>query len=625
MSPTLGQLTQSSSQAVALPQEALEKLLYRPDMAAWIFFRIEMDAFQSAFLKELWFTPEVEISAGFGSGKTRVVGWVFLNLSAVLLPDTVCMAIYQHFQAGKDNFWDNYDDPDLMTPLFRSQLGGFDFGGESQNTKASNRQPGNWKVFFKNRSIVSMPAPDHVRKARGLAGQDINRMLIDEHNKVAESEGGLSSVTLQLPGRVRRHSFNKDHPVWCNKLVRTSTAELGNHPAYPIHQNIERQVRRGNPSFGYMTGSYKDYSNLPSRTGRTFRQEYRDDKKIRAMSMNLSEEKKLAEMFGIWSGASVDWYSRDALDACQNLGMSRNLIPVLGRATDATGARALYFAGVDTARSAKIKSDDGAIVILRAVCRTEHDSDNEADYQVDAVHAVRFKDTDAEEWSGAIHALHEDFGFTFILIDQGGGGGDYISPQLGKERQVVRGVEKKCVPIVSRSEPAIHAHFILLTFLRTEDGMKKLWPDLAHARGDDVLKDRANTELKTAVDRAVIGLPMEHDDREKNCPETMKTWLPEQVAASKLLTYTKRQCLNYTALLAPDGQSWLMSSNGAKKFVCKGKDDFHDAFRNAYVAFRLWLLERDTGWQLRKGQRSLCGKPWKGVRAGGAVMGRWGG
>jgi hypothetical protein len=46
----------------------------------------------------------------------------------------------------------------------------------------------------------------------------------------------------------------------------------------------------------------------------------------------------------------------------------------------------------------------------------------------------------------------------------------------------------------------IVAHHILYLLLRTDDGVRELWPELANARGSDVLKYFANGALRTGLE-----------------------------------------------------------------------------------------------------------------------------
>jgi len=52
--------------------------------------------------------------------------------------------------------------------------------------------------------------------------------------------------------------------------------------------------------------------------------------------------------------------------------------------------------------------------------------------------------------------------------------------------------------------------------------------------------------------------------------------------------------------------NWKLTKNNARKFFSTDKDDFHDAGRNAYVAFRIWLLDCDAGWSVNERDAALC-------------------
>jgi len=221
-----------------ITQTLLEDLLWDPVMAAWVFFKIKLDAFQAVRLRIYWLTPDVEDHSGFTSGKT-IVDWVWCNLSAVLLYDCHIGAIFQTFQIGKDNFWQYYKE--FSTPLFRAQLGLME---EEVRDKSQFKEPGCWKQHFKNKSLVAMPAPGFLQEARNLAGWRVNRLLIDEWTKIMMSAGGAEGIQKQLLGRVTRPCYNANHPVWCNKVVRSATAELGNHPGFRVHREYEREEEK---------------------------------------------------------------------------------------------------------------------------------------------------------------------------------------------------------------------------------------------------------------------------------------------------------------------------------------------------------------------------------------------
>jgi hypothetical protein len=87
---------------------------------------------------------------------------------------------------------------------------------------------------------------------------------------------------------------------WCNKVVRSATAELGNHPGFRVHREYEREVKRGNPDYWTFGFSYKNYSNLRCHTGKRFKEQYRDEKRLRTLKLSNTPEKFHAEGLGLW-------------------------------------------------------------------------------------------------------------------------------------------------------------------------------------------------------------------------------------------------------------------------------------------------------------------------------------
>lgn len=578
----------------------LEDLLWDPVMAAWVFFKIKLDAFQRVRLKIYWFTPDVEDHSGFTSGKT-LVDWIFANLSAVLEYDCHVGVIFQTFQIGKDNFWQYYRQ--FTTPLFRAQLG--QFAEEQISDKSQFKEPGCWKQHFKNKSLVAMPAPGFLQEARNLAGWRVNRLIIDEWTKIMASAGGEEGITKQLLGRVTRACFNQHHPVRCNKIIRSATPELGAHPANRVVDEFEREMKRGNPDYFSFGFSFKDYSNLRCHTGKTFKEEYRDEKRLRTLKLSNAPEKYRAEGLGKRQKFSKDWYTQEMIDAAHELGKQRKLDPVLNRLMDPFGSveNCNYFLGIDPAPAQGQRSDAGALVALRARPLVSEPSQYETDWALDYVWAMKVAGRDIEWWSGHIHEKQQDFGFAVIVLDVGsGGGGIWMVPELRKDRQTISGTKVSVVPIVPRHTAAIEGQMVLVSLTRGDEDIKKLWPELKHAQGDDVLRAAANTLFQTALAKGFLALPVKHHERD---PKELIGWPPERVWASKLLTATGMQITKVKAETDEKGD-WKLTRNNVQKFFALGKDDFHDAARNAYIAFRIWLIESDLGFTCNKEDEGLC-------------------
>lgn len=598
-----------------------DDLLYDPVKAAWIFFGIELDAFQAAALRLQWFSYETEDHSGFGTSKT-LRGWILCNLSGVLIPDCVMGVIMQNMQSAKDNFWKYYDsDPRYMTPLFRAQLGKFKIE-QGTRDKTASRDPGTWKRFFKSGARLEMPAPDHVRDGEKLGSWEVNRMLIDESNKVRAMG---QAVAKQLTGRVRLQPFNRDHPVWQNKIWELGTAETVDRPGYTIYARNQKEIAKGEPTIYTFGFCYKDFSTLKIRhgrnKGRTFRESIPDWKTIAKLKRELSPEDWLGEGLGCWSLNVKRWYSDEAIMSAQAAGRVRKLEPYLSRMLDPLGEKAWYFLGVDPARSKKTANDDGAIYVLRATPRADNPGSHEADYYIDPVYAEKVKNYGGVEWAGLIQGLEQDYGFAMIVIDLGGGG-DFIEPELRKTRAKIEGVEMDVTPIVTPLDSAVDVCKPILHFiLRRDPGVAKLWPTLANARGSDVLKFMANGALRTALEKGFVTMMPPHHERSR---DEIETWLPKKVWASVLLSQTTKKQLEAYGVEMKDNGEWKTTANGVPIFKSKIRDDFHDAKRNAWLAVKLWLMDRELDMHLASNRRQLCAGWTKGSRSPRAALG-WGG
>lgn len=576
-----------------ITQTMLEELLYDPVMAVWVFFGVKLDAFQGVRTRLAWFTPNFEDSSGFSSAKT-VAGWLIGNLRPVLMPEHTTMVIYPTFGAGKKNFWRYYNMPSFSTPLWRAQLGKVDMEGD-EDGKANSKAPEAWTQHFKNGSQVVMPAPNLVNESRSLAGLRTNTLFMDEINKVYATAGGPEGVA-QILGRNTAASFNKNHPIWCNHIFTCSTAELSDHPGVKRHKANEKEIKKGNPDYAQASFSYKDYSNLKCETGmgaKSFKDKFRDDKSIKTLKGELSPEKQLAEIFGVWSGHSKGWYTQEMVEACRNLGRERRLVPEIIRLPQPDGAEVVYSFGVDSAPAQNSKNDDGALVTHRAILRPGLAGDVESDWQQDFVYGRRLRNTDVDGWSGKIHEKHQDFGFEIIVLDHGGGG-QWITPKLKQNIQYIHGQWKSARPIVDRHTSDIEGQPLYILFVRGEEdfkGVEGLFPEqLRHARGDNVLKELANTEFRTAIEKGFIGLPIEHNARPK---EELANWPAEKIWASKCLTALGDQLVKYKVATDENG-NWVLK-NGSRFFFSEDRDDFHDAARNAYLGFRVYLKSRASG------------------------------
>src|SRR6266436_2700650 len=102
-------------------QSHLEAFLLDPVLAAYAIMGAELDVFQQARLRFLWWTPVTVDSSGVSTGKTRD-NFIFTNLRCILLHDHICGVYFPNFQTAKDEFWPYFERFMETAPVFRAQF-----------------------------------------------------------------------------------------------------------------------------------------------------------------------------------------------------------------------------------------------------------------------------------------------------------------------------------------------------------------------------------------------------------------------------------------------------------------------------------------------------------------------
>lgn len=329
------------------------------------------------------------------------------------------------------------------------------------------------------------------------------------------------------------------------------------------------------------------------------------------MKNSLSDDAFMAEGLGLYRKQSQGWYTEAMVRACRELGKSRRLAPILGSHQCpyvAAKREVHFFLGVDPAPAQGKKSDDGSMVGVRAVLLPGRSGDMTSDWQKDFVYARRLRNKDADDWAGIIHEKHADFGFDGIGIDLGGGG-QWIGPALQRTRQKINGDWVTTKPILPLRTNAMEGQPLYFLLSRGEDVLKEeggLWhEELRNARGDDVLKDLANTLFQQQVQKCQVAFPAPEAEWNR---EEIKDWPEERLWALKMLEQVGWQLTKMRVATNPDG-TWKTTANRARQFYSEaGKDDFHDAARNALLAFEVWLLTWVEGLEMgRDGNSGECG------------------
>lgn len=306
-----------------LSEGMIADLIADPVMAAAVLMGAHLDVFQRYRLRMKWWVPYVVDSSGFTSGKTEE-NFIYANLRALLIPDHEIGIYYPRFQTGKDTFWPKFYGYRQRHPLFRAQLGNEDIDKESGSEGAAC-----FKMYYQNGNKLLMPAPDFMKKAAGQASLRFNTMIIEEYTQVDDSEKGRAAIDEQLSGRNTRASYNKNHPIWCNHMKFTAPARTKGHPSFRRPKAHEAEQRKGNVDYAHLQAiCYKDYSDLPTPDGRSFKQ-FREDKVIHQRMKAMDSAAVLGDIFGVWAFNGKGLYTEEALNRCVRLAIEEGLEPLI--------------------------------------------------------------------------------------------------------------------------------------------------------------------------------------------------------------------------------------------------------------------------------------------------------
>jgi hypothetical protein len=571
----------------------IEDMLWNPALGAKVILGEHLDAFQSAELKRAWLTPNVMDCSGLGSSKSHRM-WIVCNLRCILMPDHWCLVYYQFFEAGQRVFWSHYARCAMNSRLFATQIGNLDAKGETGG-KATRKGQSTWTVYFKNTSKVEMPAGGFDRDSISQAGTNTNDIYMDEWTKVMGT--GSEGIEKQILGRSRRPTFNKHHPLWANKIYFLATPEDTMHPAYTRYLTFEREVASGNPDFVVIRRSYKDFSNLRATSAHSFKEEYRDNRMISNLRKGLTLSAFMQEALGIWNRNGKGWYTQELMDRCYSIGAKRGIPPLIMPEQDpGYGDKkrmfwVKWFAGVDPAPGQTSKAADGALVALRAEPKNSQAPTCEVtDWNVDFVWGYKIRRADLTQWSALIHRKNMQFHFDGICMDSQGGG-QWLQPELAKDKQKIRGQSVTVQPIASLEEEAtapINSQFILMMFRKTEGRIGNAWSTMRLSHPSNLV-DTAHCEFLKAIDNGVVGFPPKLENRDKSLQ-----WSDERLHANQMIDLTASQMMRILVKTAPDGKFFHNTFN-AREFGSRGRKDFAYAAMYAFTAFFAWLKSNDNG------------------------------
>lgn len=305
-----------------ITQGMWEDFIYNPALAARVIMGYKLDAFQSVRLKHYWLTLQCIDSSGTSSGKTITL-WIWANLRCILLPERSVGIFYPTFQTGKNSFWIYYRK--CRNPIFHAQLGQTDERGDDDGTGRVHGQAC-WTAFYRNGSRLDLPAPSMQRDADTQASTRYQDGLIEEYTRVEDMGNAIDG---QLKGRISEPTWNKFHPVWGNHIIYSGHARTQMHKSFRRWKQHQKMVDRGSLDYSNITFSHKDYSTLPSHSGKSFKDQNRADSTIESEKLTTPKSEWLGKGLGFWAVSGEGWFTEEALMNCVAAGARRNVLPVM--------------------------------------------------------------------------------------------------------------------------------------------------------------------------------------------------------------------------------------------------------------------------------------------------------
>lgn len=338
-------VTASIPKRLTITQSMMEDFLCDPVLAAKVLMGYDLDVFQRARLRYNWWVPFVVDSSGYSTGKT-IGQFIYTCLRAMLLPVHDVGVYYPVFETGKSTYWRYFDR--CQAPIFRAHLGGKHMDDEGQSKgKASNEGGGCYKAWFKTGGTIFMPAPSFMKKASTQASLRFGTMVIEEwtHIDAMTPPGEEGGIDAQLIGRVTAEPWNQHHPLWTNHIKYSAPAKPRSHPGYRRYKALlkkangivvnGRLLAGGDPMYAAISYSYKDWSEEPTETGKSWAERFRIQSNIDAKKAQTSSPSDwLGEGLGVWAVSGTGWYREDAVSSAQELGRLAGLKPVTSRAMD---------------------------------------------------------------------------------------------------------------------------------------------------------------------------------------------------------------------------------------------------------------------------------------------------
>ncbi len=384
-------------------------------MALKVIMNAELDVFQAARFRHWWFCPNFMDHSGVSTGKSEMA-FLFVMLRLILLPlaaprkPRIVTVYYQSQGTAEEVFLPKIDEYLSRSRVFENQIKkqhAGKFWQVKKNVIIIEMRDGGW---------CELPAGDFMKDSQNQASKRFNDLIIDEGAMIDQLGKGVDKQLLQ---RNTRECFNPNHPVHANHTLFLGHAESPQHIYFKRFSNIRRAIRkRGSQDDGVITSSYRDYRG-------EHRRKYGQDvtKKAAAQYLTNLDAAEHAQLYdGLWKAGEKGYYSETLCDSIIHPGSGVHL--------RRENRDTVYHLGWDTASALTEGSDWTAGVVSAAHPVSVILPDCPGYMRIGltlwftrAVYAIFLpRGADVDQKAGAIHHLHNAFGFGGITMDSRGGG-----------------------------------------------------------------------------------------------------------------------------------------------------------------------------------------------------------
>ncbi len=554
----------------SLTSTMVQDFLHDPILAAKVLLGIRVPPSQELRILTMWFHHYTQDDSGFSTGKSTTLA-IVAALRSMLMEGRIGGMLSGTFRQGQLIFA-NFDRWYSQSAIFRYCV------------KHTNGKPrinhGNsaWEIRFKGDSLVRVLPPNFMQDSVRLQSERWHDAYLDEWPSF-----NMDSLTKTIFGRVTAVNLYQECLIRQNHIHLCGTPGFKHKPAYKQVKRVDANIARGNKDYARYSCNWRHFPRTDEWKG------FIDYKIIYTMQTSNPEGVVKSEIDGFWQDDAMSYYSIVAIDDARS-SMSCCLEKRQSPAE-------YFFCGFDTARgnarnTGKSKrtgwntgGDDFSLSVLRGTSPKDP-----------ATHVLteRKNNITAGYAAGIIQEMQQQFHFTYIVFDPGGGG-LFVRDELRHTECHVRGKLVRVVPIIEFDDiTGTLGDTILIPFRRGAYQLEQMWGKM---QSDSIMLNRAHQNMTNVIQNRGIILPPQWAGWDHNGShwdvDAKRDWLNKAKGLTDLERHMAEMDLAICQLAMVDvkrqeGGEPETDSYGMFKFKSKSKKDSAYGLLYAETAFEIW-------------------------------------